>query len=104
MISQSEIDRIINRIVEVYQPEKVILFGSYASGNASENSDLDILLVKETDEEPVARAAGVRKALRDFLFPMDILIYTPDEIDRDKDRKYTFIHDVLKSGRVVYAG
>jgi len=104
MISQIEIDRVIDRIVEVYQPEKVILFGSYASGNASEDSDLDFLLVKQTNEAPVARAAGIRKALRDFLLPMDILIYTPDEIERDKDRKSTFIHNVLKSGRIVYAG
>ena len=104
MISQHEIDRIINRIVEVYQPEKVILFGSYASGDASENSDLDLLVVKQTNEEPVARAAGIRKELRDFILPIDILIYTPDEIERDKDRKCTFIHNVLKSGRVLYAG
>jgi predicted nucleotidyltransferase len=104
MISRHEIDRIINRIVEVYQPEKVILFGSYAGGNVREDSDLDLFLIKQTNEEPVARAAGIRKELRDFFVPMDILIFTPDEIERDKDRKYTFIHNVLKSGRIVYAG
>ncbi|MDP1621424.1 MAG: nucleotidyltransferase domain-containing protein [Bacteroidales bacterium] len=91
------------RIVEVYQPEKIILFGSYASGNAHEGSDLDFLLVKQTDENPLNRAAGLRKSLRDFLLPMDILVYTPSEIAKDKEQKFTLIHDVLKSGKVLYA-
>lgn len=103
MVSQEEMDRVVSRIVEFYQPEMVLLFGSYASGNAHEGSDLDLLLVKETKENPLNRAAGVRKALRDLLLPMDILVYTPSEIDKDKERKFTFIHDVFKSGKVLYA-
>lgn len=47
--------------------------------------------------------AGLRKAMRNILLPMDILVYTPAEIARDKERKFTFIHDVLKSGKVLYA-
>jgi len=81
----------------------VILFGSYASGNAKEGSDLDLMLVKQTNEDPINRAAGIRKALKDLFIPMDILVYTPAEIEKDKERKFTFIHDVLKSGKVIYA-
>lgn len=103
MVSQQELNRLVLRIVEVYQPEKIILFGSYASGNAHEGSDLDFLLVKQTDENPLNRAAGLRKSLRDFLLPMDILVYTPSEIAKDKEQKFTLIHDVLKSGKVLYA-
>ena len=103
MVSQQDLDNVVSRIVEFYQPEKVILFGSYASGNAHEGSDLDLLLVKQTDEHPFNRAAGIRKALRDILLPMDILVYTPSEIANDQERKFTFIHDVLKSGKVLYA-
>lgn len=103
MVSQQELDRVVLRIVEIYQPEKVILFGSYAYGNAHEGSDLDLLLIKQTNENPLNRAAGIRKALRNFLLPMDILVYTPAEIAKDKERKFTFIHDVLKSGKVLYA-
>jgi predicted nucleotidyltransferase len=103
MVSQLEMDHLVSRIVDFYQPEMVILFGSYASGNAHEGSDLDILLVKQTTETPVNRAAGLRKALRDIFIPMDILVYTPLEIAKDKERKFTFIHDVLKSGKVLYA-
>ena len=103
MISELEISKVISRIVEIYRPEQVILFGSYAQGNANENSDLDLLLVKKTTVHPLNRAAEIRKALRDVLVPMDILVYTPEEILRDKERKFTFIHDVLKSGKVLYA-
>lgn len=103
MVTEQDLGRLVSRIVEFYQPEKVILFGSYANGNADENSDLDLLLIKETDEHPLNRAAGIRKALRDVLLPMDILVYTPSEISKDQERKFTFIHDVLKSGRILYA-
>jgi len=103
MVSRQELDLLVSRIVEIYQPEKVILFGSYANGNAHEGSDLDLLLIKKTNENPVNRAAGIRKALRDFLLPMDILVYTPSEIEKDKTRKFTFIYEVLKSGKVLYA-
>ena len=103
MVSQLEMDHVVSRIVELYQPELVILFGSYANGNANEGSDLDLLLVKQTNEPPLNRAAGLRKAMRDILLPMDILVYTPAEIAKDKERKFTFIHDVFKSGRVLYA-
>ena len=97
MITEQDIKVVTKRIVEFYQPEKIILFGSYALGNADDNSDLD------TDEAPINRAAGIRKALRDILLPMDILVYTPSEISKDKERKFTFIHDVLKSGKILYA-
>ncbi|MBL7139048.1 MAG: nucleotidyltransferase domain-containing protein [Bacteroidales bacterium] len=103
MITPQQIERITERIVKVYRPDKVILFGSYANGTAKDISDLDLLLVKETNEDPVDRAAVVRLSLRDLLLPMDILVYTPDEIERDKHRKFTFIYHVLKSGKILYA-
>jgi predicted nucleotidyltransferase len=103
MITELDINIVTKRIVEFYQPEKIILFGSYALGNANDSSDLDLLLIKDTDEAPINRAAGIRKALRDILLPMDILVYTPSEISKDKERKFTFIHDVLKSGKILYA-
>ena len=59
--------------------------------------------MKQTNENPLNRAADLRKALRDILIPMDILVYTPSEIEKDKERKFTFIHDVLNSGKVLYA-
>ena len=103
MLSEQELNSVVSRIVDLYQPEQVILFGSYALGIANENSDLDLLLIKETNEHPINRAAGIRKALRDLLLPMDILVYTPSEIAKDKNRKFTFIYNVMKTGKILYA-
>jgi uncharacterized protein len=102
MITQQQLDSIVSRIINIYYPEQIILFGSYASGTANEQSDLHLFLVKATDESPVERTAMIRKALRDFLLPMDILVYTPAEVNKDKERKFTFIHEVYKSGKILY--
>ena len=102
MMAAGQLDEIISQIVAVYQPEKIILFGSYANGTANENSDIDLLLVKHTNEVPVDRSATVRKSLRGFLFPMDILVYTPEEIEHSKESKFSFVSQVLKSGKVLY--
>jgi len=103
MVTQKQMDQLISRIVDYCHPQQIILFGSYAGGRADENSDLDLLIIKETNEAIFERAAGIRKNLRDFIFPMDILVYTPSEIEKDKGRKFTFIHDILKSGKLLYA-
>jgi len=102
MVTAQQIQQITNRIVDVYQPEKIILFGSYANGTARENSDLDLLIVKDTEELPVDRAALLRKAMRDLVMPMDILVYTPQEIEENRKSKFTFIYQVLKTGKLLY--
>jgi uncharacterized protein len=56
MIAAQQLKEIVARIVDVYQPEKIILFGSYANGTAKESSDIDLLLVKKTTEIPVERS------------------------------------------------
>jgi uncharacterized protein len=102
MMAAQQFEQIIARIIEVYQPEKIILFGSYSNGTAKETSDIDLLLVKQTSDIPVERAATVRKSLRSFLFPMDILVYTPEEIEQFKGSKFSFVSQVLKSGKIIY--
>jgi uncharacterized protein len=96
------LDKIVSRVVVAYQPEKIILFGSYARGTATEDSDLDLLLIKQTNEAPVNRAREVRLSLREFLFPMDILVYTPDEFEESGGVKYSFISGIKKYGKILY--
>jgi len=101
-MESQQLKEIVARIIEVYEPEKIILFGSYANGTANESSDIDLLLVKQTKEVPVNRAAVVRQSLRGFLFPLDILVYTPEEIENSKATKFSFVSQVLKSGKIIY--
>lgn len=102
MITQEQINTVISRIVESTKPEKVIIFGSYAYGKPDENSDLDILIIKNTDIPQFQRARGIRKHLRGLAIPIDIVVYTPQEIDEWKDTQAAFITQIVKYGKVVY--
>ena len=103
MISQEKIDEIVQKIVEGYQPEKIILFGSYANGTPTEDSDLDLLIVKDVEGPKYKRSSEVRRLLDGALIPMDILVYTPQELDKWKDLPVAFEYQILKTGRVLYA-
>lgn len=102
MIEENKINEIVNKIVLGYQPDKIILFGSYAVGNATEHSDLDLLVVKNSSDPRPHRSAQVRKMLFGMQVPIDILVYTPDEIDNSKEDKYSFIYQILSTGKTLY--
>jgi len=69
-----DIDDVCIQIVNKYGPEKILLFGSYARGDVTEDSDVDLLIVKDTDEEFLGRLRNVRRGLK-YNIPLDILIY-----------------------------
>ena len=102
MITQEQINDIVIRIVENIQPQKVILFGSYAYGKPDENSDVDLLVIKDTDDPINRRGGEIRKHLRGLCIPIDILVYTQKEIDEWKDTKAAFITQVVEKGKVLY--
>ncbi|MBI4318845.1 MAG: nucleotidyltransferase domain-containing protein [Chloroflexi bacterium] len=88
-------------VVRHYNPEKVIVFGSYARGDVHEGSDLDLIIVKETHERFTDRIGTVLRAC-DFDVAVEPLVYTPAELQRMVDRGSDFILTALKEGRVVY--
>lgn len=102
MISQGQIEEITRRIVVNYRPEKIILFGSYAIGNPTEDSDLDLLIVKEQTLPRYKRGREIRKYLRGLKVPVDLIVYTNEEIQNWKDVKTAFITRVIKEGKVLY--
>ncbi len=107
MISSSQIETIVKILVEQCHPEKIILFGSYAKGSAAEDSDLDIAIVKASDLPPHKRAQEFRKALRSggrrWLFGMDILVFTPEEINNMENNPSTLVYEIMKNGKTLYA-
>ena len=103
MITQQKITEIVNKIVLNYKPEKIILFGSYAEGNPTEDSDLDFLIIKDTDKSSYERDMEVRRLLRGSKTPLDILVYTNKEINKWKDLKTSFESYILKTGKILYA-
>jgi predicted nucleotidyltransferase len=98
----NKIQEITNKIIENYKPDRIILFGSYASGNINENSDIDLLIVKDSLLPRHKRAREVRKYLYGTMVPMDILVFTNQEIDDSKDLKFSFIYNAFKTGKVLY--
>jgi len=96
------LDAIIERLIAGYDPDRIILFGSHASGNADEESDIDLLLVKETDRRPVERRIEVERLLADRQVPLDVLVYTPREMWDLYAAGSPLIEAVVESGRVLY--
>ncbi len=84
MFSHDEINSLIKKIVQKYEPEKLIIFGSHANNTANKDSDLDILIIKNTNENFYKRSLTVRKLLRPNNIPTDIFVFTPEEFAEKK--------------------
>lgn len=84
-----------------YHPQRVILFGSFARGDYHATSDLDLLIIKET-ERPFIERIGDVLALCDYTIPLEPLVYTPEEFERMREEGNPFIAQVLLEGEVVY--
>lgn len=102
MINQQKIDEVVSRITKRFDPEKIILFGSHASQNQTSDSDLDLLIVKETKLPVHQRSNEIRYHLLGLKIPMDILVYTSDEFDKEKNVRFSFLNGALKNSIVLY--
>ena len=96
--------RMVERIVEEYQPKRIILFGSYAYGEPTEDSDIDLLIIKDTNKRPIDRWMEVKRLLRDTTrsLPVSPLVYTEEEIKERNAIKDFFIEEVFEKGEVLY--
>ncbi len=105
MITEAQIQAIVQRIVEGYAPDRIILFGSYAYGTPTENSDLDLLIIKQNAEEKRSdRAVTIRLLLWGADAPaMDILIRTPAEMERAAGVFQSVETIAEQQGRLLYA-
>ena len=100
-VTTSDVEDVVRRIVEVAQPEEVILFGSAARGEMSPHSDLDILVVKSGADH--WRLSGrIRRALRGVNAAVDLVVATPENIERYKDSHPLVYKPALREGLVVY--
>jgi predicted nucleotidyltransferase len=105
-ISDELIDKMARQIVAEVDPERIVLFGSRARGEASEQSDVDFLVV---EREPFGPSRSLRReavriweCLHEFRVPKDILVYSVSEIDRWKDSRYHVVGRALREGKVLY--
>ena len=98
-----KINRMVRRIVEVSSPERIVLFGSYARGEAGPDSDVDLLVVSSRAAGGKRRlAVSIDMALLDIGLPKDVVVVTPEECERFRDVVGTVIYPALHEGVVVY--
>jgi uncharacterized protein len=90
---------IVRRIVEASQPDKAILFGSRARGDARRDSDYDILVIKDSEEPRYRRSVPLYVALTDLLANMDLLVYTPAEVEDWETVPQAFITTAMREVR-----
>jgi uncharacterized protein len=102
-VTEEILVEIVRRIITALHPERVILFGSYAYGTPSGDSDVDLLVILETDARPPDRYLAVSRLIRPRPFPLDIVVKTPGEITQALAKGDNFIREVVTQGRVLYA-
>jgi len=100
-VEMNEIKDKVKTIAEKFEPDKIILFGSYAAGNPTSDSDVDLLIIMDTQRSTWNLAVEISSTLK-HSFPMDILVRTPQEIARRLQYGDFFIQDIMEKGKVLY--
>ena len=93
---------IVRRIVDVAQPEKVILFGSRARGEARPNSDFDLLVIKQSDQPRYRRSVPLYVALADLAAEVEVMVYTPEEVAEWSEVPQAFVTTAVREGKTIY--
>src|SRR3990172_2627788 len=102
-ITPEKVETAIKKIIEVSQPRKLILFGSYVRGNIHINSDLDVLVVTgEEIENPRKESVRIRRALRGIGMSMDILVIAESKLEELASMPGLIYREAIKHGKVVY--
>jgi len=103
--NQDLIKGIVKKLREGYAPEKIILFGSYAYGNPRRDSDIDLLIIKETNERFIDRWVTVRRILSDptCLVGLDTIVITPSELSERLAMGDQVVEEIVEKGKLLYA-
>lgn len=96
------IRKITEKIIKSLSPQKVILFGSYAYGDVTFDSDVDLLIILDTKLKGAERQRAVSRLIQPRPFPVDIIVRTPEEILASHQRVDPFLNEILEKGIVIY--
>ena len=93
---------IVRRIVQTAQPDKIILFGSRARGDARPDSDFDVLVIKESSEPRYRRSVPLYVALANLPAEVEVMVYTPEEIEEWRKVPQAFVTTAVREGTTIY--
>lgn len=102
LATQEKVKEMVRRIVEQFHPEQVILFGSYARGQAGPDSDVDLLVVMPVSGSKRKVAVEIDLALAGMGLPKDIIVVTPEEMARSRDIIGTIVYPAVREGKIIY--
>jgi predicted nucleotidyltransferase len=102
MFEQPPIEEITRRIVEAFDPERIVLFGSRARGEAQPDSDVDLMVEMESDLPRRQRAIEVDRLFARRHWPMDIVVYTPAEVRQMLQQRNSLASTAEREGRILY--
>ena len=100
--TQKIIDKMVRRIIEMFHPEKVILFGSHARGEAGPESDVDLLVVIRVEGSKRQKDNEIDRALADREIPLDLVVVTPEQFERESHLMGTIVRPAVREGKVLY--
>ena len=101
-IVTDNIPKMVRRLVDHFDPDQIILFGSHARGTAGPDSDVDLLVILPVTGSKRAKQIEMRVALHDINVPKDIVVATPEQVEQQKDVVGTIIRPALQEGQVLY--
>lgn len=100
---QKETKKIKDRLILFYKPEKIILYGSTATGKVRQGSDLDLVIIKKTEKNFYERIGEVSGLVKHNI-PIDFLVYTPFEFEKMAKENWFIKEEVIRRGQVIYGG
>ena len=101
MVEVDNIVELAERIVQQFHPERIILFGSYAYGRPTADSDVDLLVILPFEGHPARKAAEIRTTIH-APFPIDLLVRTPQQVQCRVEQGDFFMREVMEKGKVLY--
>ena len=101
MATMEEIEEFSRNLVREFRPRKIILFGSYARGTATRDSDVDLFIILPFKGKPVFKSVEIRLKLKPP-FPMDLIVRTPEKVQERLTMGDAFVQEVLEEGRILY--
>jgi predicted nucleotidyltransferase len=102
MTQEALLEQVTRTIVERFHPKRIVLFGSHARGQAGPDSDLDLFIEMQTTRRPPERAIEVSALFGLRPWPLDVVVYTPDEVQRLHGLGGTLLATIEKEGKVLY--